>query len=144
MTTAEHLDTIDRLRAREFPAESIWSGGRSSGPGYHLVQVGRTEDLREDGSGRDAATDQISAEYGALAQALTDRWGEAQVFGVGSLRIRGFEGEAIPEPWDEVSASTDHVHVWEVEGRWVLLYAAQWDGGDPYMLMAGVTLIDPP
>lgn len=90
MTTAEHLDTIERLRAREFPAEPVRSGGLSSGPGYHLVQVGRTADFWEDdGSERIEATDQINAEYEALTQALTDRWGEAQVFSVATLRGRG-------------------------------------------------------
>ncbi|MER5872464.1 hypothetical protein [Streptomyces sp. NPDC002044] len=145
MTTAEHLDTIDRLRGREFPAEPVGSGGRRSGPGYHLVQVGRAEDIWEDGgSGRAAAADQVTAEYGALVQALEARWGEAQRFSVTSIRHRGIEGEAIPEPWAEVSGTTDHVHTWQVEGRWLVAYAALWDGGEPYALMAGVTVVDPP
>ncbi|OKK17631.1 hypothetical protein AMK16_22865 [Streptomyces sp. CB00455] len=145
MTTAEHLDTIDGLRTREFPAEPVWSGGQSSGPGHHLVPVGRTADFWEDGgSGRPEAADQISAEYGALTQALTDRWGQAQVFSLVSLRDRGFDGEEIPEPWDELSNSTDHVHLWRAGDRWLVAYVAQWDEGDPYLLMAGVTVIDPP
>lgn len=145
MTTAEHLDTIDRLRGREFPTEHVRSGGQRSGPGYHLVQVGRAEDVWGDGgSGRAAATDQVTAEYGALTRALDARWGEAQVFGVASLRHRGVEGEEIPEPWDEVSSTTDHVHAWQAEGQWLVAYVAQWDGGEPYGLMAGVTVVDPP
>ncbi|MCX4694607.1 hypothetical protein [Streptomyces sp. NBC_01408] len=145
MTTAEHLDTIDRLRVTDFPPEPVWSGGQSSGPGYHLVQIGWTADFSEDGgAGRAEATDQINAEYGALTQALTDRWGEVQVFSVESLRARGLEGEEIPEPWDKVSGSTDHVHAWQVEGRWLVAYVAQWDGGEPYTLMAAVTVTDPP
>ncbi|MBT2540861.1 hypothetical protein J7E99_09125 [Streptomyces sp. ISL-44] len=145
MTTAEHLDTIDRLRAREFPAEPVWSGGQSSGPGYHLVPVGRTGDFWEDGgAGRTEAADQINAEYGALTQALTDRWGDPQIFSLRSLRDRGFDGEEIPEPWDELSNSTDHVHLWRAGDHWLVAYVAQWDEGDPYLLMAGVTVIDPP
>ncbi|MFC9296786.1 hypothetical protein ACFTWH_22010 [Streptomyces sp. NPDC057011] len=145
MTTAEHLDTIERLRAREFPAEPVWSGGLSSGPGYHLVQVARTADFWEDdGSGRIEAADQINAEYGALTQALTDRWGEAQVFSLVSLLERGLDGEEIPEPWDEVSNTTGHVHLWRAEEHWLVAYVAQWDSEDPYVLMAGVTVIDPP
>lgn len=145
MTTAEHLDTIDRLRGREFPTEPVRSGGQHSGPGYHLVQVGRAEDIWEDGgSGRAEAADQINAEYGALTEALDARWGEAQTFGVASLRHRGTEGEQIPEPWDEMSSTTDHVHAWQVEGQWLVAYVAHWDGGEPYALMAAVTVVDPP
>ncbi|MFG2874050.1 hypothetical protein ACGFYU_03435 [Streptomyces sp. NPDC048337] len=144
MTTAAHLDTIERLRAREFPAEPVWSGGRSSGPGYHLVQVARTEGFWEDdGSRRIEAIDQINAEYGALTQALTDRWGEAQVFSLVSLLERGLDGEEIPEPWDEMSNTTDHVHLWRAGERWLVAYVAQRDSEDPYLLMAGVTVIDP-
>ncbi|MFD3544502.1 hypothetical protein ACFWUW_02600 [Streptomyces sp. NPDC058655] len=145
MTTAEHLGTIDRLRRREFPTEPVRSGGQSSGPGYHLVEIGRTDDFWDDGgSGRIEAIDQINAEYTALTEALTGRWGRAQVFGVDSLKIRRAEGEEIPEPWDRVSAATDHVHVWEVEGLWLVAYAAHGAGGDPYVLVAGVTQVDPP
>ncbi|WP_328924516.1 hypothetical protein OG429_07545 [Streptomyces sp. NBC_00190] len=145
MTTAEHLDTIDRLRAKEFPPEPVRSGGQGSGPGYHLVQLSRTRDFwDDDGSGRAEAAGQIAAEYGALTQALADRWGEQQVFSVGSLLDRGFDGEEIPEPWDEVSSTTDHVHLWRAEERWLVAYVAQWDSEDPYLLMAGVTVIDPP
>ncbi|MFJ8013589.1 hypothetical protein [Streptomyces sp. NPDC096339] len=144
MTTAEHLDTIDRLRVTEFPPEPVWSGGQSSGPGYHLVQLGRTRDFWEDdGSGRAEAADQIEAEYEALTQALADRWGEQQVFSVTSLLERGFEGEEIPEPWGEVSNTTDHVHLWRAGEKWLVAYVAQWDTEDPYLLMAGVTVIDP-
>lgn len=145
MTTAKHLDTIDRLRARDFPAQRVRSGGRSSGPGYHLETVGRTAAFWEDdGSGRPEAADQISAEYGALAQALTQRWGEPQVFSLESLLERGLGGEEIPEPWDEMSATTGHVHLWRAGERWLVAYVAQWSPEDPYLLMAGVTVIDPP
>lgn len=145
MTTAEHLDTIDRLRAREFPTEPVRSGGRSSGPGYHLVQVGRTEDFCEDdGSDRGEAADQIKAEYGAVVRALSDRWGQAQQFSVESMGIRGAAGEAIPEPWDELSAVTDHVHLWRAGDQWLVAYVTRWSESEPRLLMAGVTVIDPP
>ncbi|MFG2993768.1 hypothetical protein ACGFZK_31530 [Streptomyces sp. NPDC048257] len=145
MTTAEHLDTIDRLRDKEFPPEPVRTGGNSSGPGFHLVQLARTRDFwDDDGSGRIEAADQIGAEYGALAQAATDRWGEPQVFGLGTLRDRGFDGEEIPRPWGELADSTDHVHLWQVGDHWLVVCVAQWDGEGPYQLMAGVTVIDPP
>ncbi|MFF3090582.1 hypothetical protein ACFVRB_36900 [Streptomyces nojiriensis] len=145
MTTAEHLDTIDRLRVKEFPPEPVRTGGNSSGPGFHLVQLARTRSFWEDdGSGRIEAADQIGAEYGALAQAATDRWGEPQVFSLGSLRDRGLAGEEIPQPWDELGSSTDHVHLWRVGAHWLVVYVAQWAVEDPYQLMAGVTVTDPP
>ncbi|MGW7452093.1 hypothetical protein [Streptomyces sp. NPDC054787] len=145
MTTAEHLDTIDRLRAGEFPAEPVRSGGQISGPGYHLVQLGWTRDFwDDDGSGRAEAADQIAAEYEALTQALAGRWGDQQVFSVASLLERGLDGEEIPQPWDVVSNTTDHVHLWRAEEQWLVAYVAQWDSEDPYVLMAGVTVIDPP
>ncbi|MFH7599601.1 hypothetical protein WDV06_31545 [Streptomyces racemochromogenes] len=145
MTTAEHLDTIDRLRAGEFPTGREGDPGHSAGPGHRLVLLGRTRDLwDDDGSGRDEEAEQIDAEYGALTQALTDRWGEPQVFAVGSLLDRAFAGEEIPQPWDEVSHTTDHVHLWRVGERWVVVYVARWEAEFPYLLMAGVTVVDPP
>ncbi|MEU3724849.1 hypothetical protein [Streptomyces sp. NPDC031705] len=145
MTTAEHLETIDRLRAQGFPPEPAVSGDQSSGPGYRLVQLSRTRDFwDDDGAGREEAADQISAEYGALTQALTDRWGPPQVFGLASLLDRGFDGEEIPEPWNELCNTTDHVHLWRVEEQWLLMCVAQWDKEFPFMLLAGVTVVDPP
>ncbi|WP_327261348.1 hypothetical protein OG444_07190 [Streptomyces sp. NBC_01232] len=145
MTTAEHLETIDRLRAKDFPPEPVRTGGNSSGPAFHLVQLARTRDFwDDDGSGRIESADQIGAEYGALAQAATDRWGEAQVFGLGTLMDRGLAGEEIPQPWGEMGNSTDHVHLWRVGAHWLVVYVAQWDCDDPYRLMAGVTVVDPP
>ncbi|MFJ3831904.1 hypothetical protein ACIPWI_28595 [Streptomyces sp. NPDC090046] len=145
MTTAEHLETIDRLRAKDFPPEPVRTGGNSSGPGFHLVQLARTRDFwDDDGSGRIEAADQIGAEYGALAQAATDRWGEAQVFGLGTLMDRGLAGEKIPQPWGEMGSTTDHVNLWRVGAHWLVVYVAQWDCDAPYRLMAGVTVVDPP
>ncbi|MGW0362816.1 hypothetical protein [Streptomyces sp. NPDC002990] len=145
MTTAEHLDTIDRLRAREFPTDRERSGGRTSGPGYHLVELGRTGDFwDDDGSGRTEAADQIGAECGSLAQALTGRWGEPQMFSLTSTLDRALEGEAIAQPWHEMSNTTDHLRLWRAEEQWVVAYVAQWDAEGPYLLMAGVTVIDPP
>lgn len=146
MTTAEHLDTIERLRAKEFPSEPVRTVGSSSGPGFHLVRLARTRDFwDDDGSGRIEAADQIGAEYGAFTQAVTDRWGDPQIFSLGTLRVRGTAGEDIPAPWDELSGSADHVHLWRAGDHWLVAYVAQWnDEGDPYLLMAGVTVIDPP
>ncbi|WP_046780722.1 hypothetical protein [Streptomyces yangpuensis] len=145
MTTAEHLDTIDRLLAQEFPKEPVRTVDSSSGPGFHLVHLSRTRHFwDDDGSGRIEAADQISAEYGAITQAVTDRWGEPQVFSLGTVLERGFEGEAIEEPWNELSSCTDHVHLWRAGERWLVVCVAQWDCEAPYLLTAGVTVVDPP
>ncbi|MFF5703335.1 hypothetical protein ACFY7H_12640 [Streptomyces sp. NPDC012794] len=145
MTTADHLDTIDRLRTREFPSEQAVRGERSTGPGYHLVQLSRTRDFwDDDGSGWEEAEEQISAEYGALAEALSDRWGQPQVFALASTLDRVFDGEEIPDPWLELCNITDHVHLWRVEDRWLVVCVAQWDKEFPFLLMAGVTVVDPP
>ncbi|MFG2667752.1 hypothetical protein ACGFY6_26335 [Streptomyces sp. NPDC048387] len=145
MTTAEHLDTIDRLRATAFPTAPEGGPAHGGGPGHHLVTLGRTRDFwDDDGSGRQEAADQIAAEYGALTQALTGRWGEPQVFAVGSLLDRELEGEEIPEPWDGICNTTDHVHLWRVGEQWLVAYVAQWDKEFPYLLTAVVTVVDPP
>lgn len=36
------------------------------------------------------------------------------------------------------------MHLWRAGDHWLVAYVAQWDEGDPYLLMAGVTVIDPP
>ncbi|MFI8364422.1 hypothetical protein ACIGD1_30220 [Streptomyces sp. NPDC085612] len=145
MTTAEHLDTIDRLLAREFAAEPVRTTAGGGGPGFHLVRLSRTSDLwDDDGSGRAEAADQISAEYGALVQAAADRWGEPQVFAVGSVLERGLAGERAAQPWAELSECTDHVHLWRAGERWLVVCVTQWDGEGPYFLTAAVTVVDPP
>ncbi|MEV7585042.1 hypothetical protein [Streptomyces erythrochromogenes] len=145
MTTAEHLDTIDRLLAEEFPREPVRTVDSSSGPGFHLVRLSRTRPFwDDDGSGRIEAADQISAEYTALAQAATDRWGEPQIFSLGTLRDRVVAGEEIPDPWKELCCSTDHVHLWRVGEHWLVACVTQRDEEDPYLLTAGATVVDPP
>ncbi|MFF3016201.1 hypothetical protein [Streptomyces sp. NPDC057939] len=145
MTTGEQLDLIDRLRAQAFVDTPVRLGRHTSGRGYHLVRLGGTGDFwADDGSYRAEAIDQIGAEYGALTQALTDRWGEPQVFSPDSLTVRALGGEEIPQPWRELSHTTDHLHLWRVEDSWLAVCVARWGEDDPYLLMAAVTVVDPP
>ncbi|WP_392894187.1 hypothetical protein [Streptomyces sp. LN699] len=145
MTTAEHLDTIDRLRGQTFPTDPVRFDRHGSGPGHHLVQLVETRDFWEDdGSARIEAADQISAEYGALVQALTGRWGAPQVFTLDGVMQRGLDGEAIPEPWDALADNADHVHLWRAGDQWLVVYVARRATEDPFRLMAAVTMIDPP
>jgi hypothetical protein len=145
MTTAQHLDLIDRLRAQSFVDTPVRLGRHSSGPGHHLVRLEETRDFWEDdGAGREEAAEQISAEYAALTQALTERWGVPLVFTLRSPTVRDIEGEEVPEPWEELGNSTDHVHVWRAGDRWLVACVTQWGEEDSYALMAGVTVADPP
>ncbi|MET8754996.1 hypothetical protein ABZW32_33610 [Streptomyces sp. NPDC004667] len=145
MTTAQHLDLIDRLRAQSFVDMPVRLGRHSSGPGYHLVRLEETGDFWEDdGSGRQEAADQISAEYAALTQALTERWGTPLVFTLRSPAALDNAPEAPAQPWEELTHSTDHVHLWRAEDRWLVACVTQWGEEDPYTLMAGITVMDPP
>ncbi|MBW5484072.1 hypothetical protein [Streptomyces bambusae] len=144
MTTAEHLETIDRLRTRDFPDVRGRSEVGVSGPGYHLAELGGSRWYGdEDAAGRVAAEDQASAEYAALILRLTERWGEPDVFWLAGLRARSI-GEELPQPWQEVCGATDHVHLWQIEGRWIAVYVGQWGADHSPQLTAMVTVVDPP
>ncbi|OAR27247.1 hypothetical protein A8W25_03010 [Streptomyces sp. ERV7] len=145
MTTARHLDVIDLLRVRDFPAERGRSGAITSGPGYHLVELSTSEDFwDDDGSRRVEVQEQYEAECEALAALLSARWGAAQMFSLWSVLTRGMEGEEIAEPWDELSNSVPYLHLWRADGRWVAVGVSQWDTELEFQLMAVVTEVDPP
>ncbi|MER5929154.1 hypothetical protein [Streptomyces sp. NPDC002054] len=145
MTTAEHLETIDRLRTREFPAVRGRSGPVISGPGYHLAELGGSRWYGdEDAADRLAGEEQVAAEYGALTERLTDRWGRPEVLGLQGLLTRSGAGEELAEPWQELCATAGHIHLWRAQDRWVALYTAHWGADHSPQLMAAVTVIDPP
>ncbi|MFD9333905.1 hypothetical protein ACFWBF_05735 [Streptomyces sp. NPDC060028] len=144
MTTAEHLDTIDRLRTRDFPDVRVRSEVGTSGPGYHLAELGGSRWYGdEDAAGRVAREEQVAVECEALAQRLADRWGEPDVFTLASLRLRA-DGEEVAEPWGEIGDTTEYLHLWRAEDRWVALYESRWGADHSPQLMAAVTVIDPP
>ncbi|MCB5181419.1 hypothetical protein [Streptomyces antimicrobicus] len=144
MTTAEHLETIDRLRTRDFPDVRGRSEVGVSGPGYHLAELGGSRWYGdEDAADRVAGEDQVSAEYDALQQRLEERWGRADSFTVMSLRLRALT-EELPEPWRQVCGTTEQVDLWRVEERWVALYEARWGADHSPQLTAVVTVVDPP
>ncbi|MEU9005740.1 hypothetical protein [Streptomyces sp. NPDC048551] len=141
MTTAQHLDLIDRLRAQAFVDTPVRLGRHGSGPGHHLVRLEETRDFREDGgAGRDEAADQISADYAALTQALTGLWGAPAVFTLHSPAVP----QEIPEPWEELRNSTDHVHLWRAEDRWLVACVTGWGEQDSWALVAVITVVGPP
>ncbi|MGW7367866.1 hypothetical protein ACWGI8_31710 [Streptomyces sp. NPDC054841] len=145
MTIARHLATIDRLRSRPFPAEYGRSDVGDSGPGYHMAELSTSEEFWEDRSRMEIVGEQYEAEREALAVLLSERWGRPQVFSLYSVFARSFEeGEEIPEPWGTLSNSVPDVHLWQVDGQWVVLGVSKWDTELPFQLVAVVTEIDPP
>ncbi|MGW6021158.1 hypothetical protein [Streptomyces sp. NPDC055099] len=167
MSTAEHLDAIDLLRSREFPAEHGRSPSGVGGPGYHIAELLTSGDFwDDDGTQWEATSDQYDAERDALTVLLAERWGAPQIFSLASVfeRAQGDaydydydcdhadeaaegetgEDEDIPEPWGSLSSSVPDLHLWRVDGRWIALGVSQWDKELPFQLVAVVTEIDPP
>ncbi|GGX17229.1 hypothetical protein [Streptomyces chryseus] len=146
MSTARYLALIDDLlRTREFPAQRRRTATGFSGPGYHTAELsGAGEPGGEDAAERVEAREQCVAEHDALVAVLDGRWGEAQVFSLWSLLERSIGGEAVPAPWDELSAGFDSLHLWRADGRWIAVGLALEAEGPSYALAAVVTGIDPP
>ncbi|MET9962655.1 hypothetical protein ABZ128_26915 [Streptomyces sp. NPDC006326] len=143
MTTAEHLDTIDRLRTREFPDVRGRSDVGVSGPGYHLAELGGSRWYGdEDPADRVVHEEQVSAEYDALTHRLEERWGEPHRFSLASLRLR--VQQEVVQPWQEIADTSEHLHLWRVGDRWIAVYEARWGADHSPQLMAAVTVIDPP
>lgn len=142
---AQHLATIDLLRARPFPARRGRHAETVSGPGYHLVELATSEEFWEDdGPGRIAAGEQYEAECGALSALLAGRWGEPQLVSLGGALARGAEGERIPEPWHGLSGSVAYVDLWRAGHRWVAVGVSRPGPLLPFQLLAAVTVDAPP
>ncbi|MEV4993631.1 hypothetical protein [Streptomyces niveus] len=145
MSTARHLATIDLLCARPFPAARAGSGTGTSGPGFHLAELASGDGFWEDdGSRRAREAEQYEAECAALATVLEARWGEPQLFSLWSTRVRGAEGEEIPDPWRELSDGMAHAHLWRIGDRWLAVGVSTQGEEHPFQLLATVTDIDPP
>ncbi|GHD86530.1 hypothetical protein [Streptomyces naganishii] len=148
MDIAEYLAVIDRLRAREFPAERGRSDLVVGGPRYFLAELEASHGLRLDCAERRAgAADDFHALKEALSQALDARMGERQEpWGMLTLRVRRARGEAIPEPWSDLSLRTDELNLWgpDETGRWLAVGVADRDRADEIQLLAVVTDMDPP
>ncbi|MFJ6938558.1 hypothetical protein [Streptomyces sp. NPDC101132] len=145
MTTAHQLETIDRMRRLAFPAGAGREDGIRSGPGYHLAELGEARwEADEDAALRAGRDEQVAAEYGALVAALSTRWGDPQQVGLGARLDRMVLTGDMPEPWSELCGLTDHVHLWWVEERWIVVCAARWGEDQPWLLVAAVTEVDLP
>ncbi|MFF4760955.1 hypothetical protein [Streptomyces sp. NPDC001292] len=149
MDIAKHLAVIDRLCARDFPAEH----GRSdlvvaAGPGYFVAELETSHGLRVgEAALRARAAEDFHALKEAVARMLDVRLGQRQSpWSMLTLRVRGARGEAIPEPWAEVSLRTDELSLWGPDGtgRWVAVGVADRDRADEIQLLAIVTDTAPP
>jgi hypothetical protein len=137
MTTAQHLDTIDLLRSRDFPAEPGPSDVGTEGPGFHIAELnGHFGDDAE--TETEADVEQRAAEHHALLDVLTKRWGEPDLFNLATTALRADADEDMPEPWLRLSALLAHLHLWQIDDRWVAVGVCE------AQLLAVVTEIDPP
>ncbi|MEE1815723.1 hypothetical protein ACWEPR_33060 [Streptomyces sp. NPDC004290] len=145
MTTAQHLATIDLLRARAFPARPERAGSVDSGPGFHLGELATSEDFWEDdGSRRALVEEQYEAERDGLAALLTARWGPPEELSLWPVLERSMDGEEMAEPWPTLSCHTPELRLWRADGRWTGLGVSQWDKELPFQLLVVVTEVDPP
>ncbi|MFF4233007.1 hypothetical protein [Streptomyces sp. NPDC001820] len=139
MTTARHLEIIDLLRARNFPAERGPSDVGSEGPGFHIAELtghfGHGADPDVD---REAEAQQRLAEQEGLLRGLTERWGEPDLFSLASTQLRAERDEEVPDPWRRLSEQMGWLHLWRIEDRWIAV------GLSEFQLLVVVTEIDPP
>ncbi|MET8130445.1 hypothetical protein ABZV24_00365 [Streptomyces sp. NPDC005251] len=156
MTIAQHLAVIDRLCSEDFPAEHsgpfAGSYGGPGGPGFHVVELERStgsaggwHSEREEAEQYEA--EQYEAHREALAQRLTDRWGEPGWMSLDGVFLRAQQGdERIPEPWASLGSHMRNAQVWQVDGtgRWVVLGVSRLGEGQEFRLLAVITEIDPP
>jgi hypothetical protein len=139
MTTARHLEIIDLLSTRAFPAERGPSDVGSEGPGFHIAELkGHFGDDADPGADREAEAEQRLAEQEGLLRGLTQRWGEPDLFSLASTRLRVERDEEVPDPWRRLSEQMGWLHLWRIEDRWIAV------GLSEFQLLAVVTEIDPP
>lgn len=146
MTIDQHMATIDRLCAREFPAQRGGSDMGYGGPGFHVTALAESVGLAMgDGAERERTAEDLDAWKEALAQRLSRRWGQARRCGLLTVGVRRARGEDIPEPWALLSDLVDELYLWQADdtGRWVALALAERDGTDEIRLLAAVTDRDP-
>ncbi|MBB5101756.1 hypothetical protein [Streptomyces spectabilis] len=146
MSSAEHIATIDLLRARDFPEAPGRSAAGRAGPGFHIAELATYEAAGDDdGTVRDAMEERYEAERDALTVLLTERWGEPHVISLASAFARAVAGSGdVAEPWASLSETVPDVHLWQAEGHWIALGVARWGGWEALQLLAVITETDPP
>ncbi|WP_329230377.1 hypothetical protein OHB07_17775 [Streptomyces sp. NBC_00111] len=142
-TTEDRLALIDDVLALPFPAgeESEDSGGRSSGPGHHLLILRASQDFWDDRSPElvEPAEQEIEAEFSVLATALSERWGEPETVELWPYLERE-DTDTAPEPMGQLSNLAGSMQVWRVPGstRWLGLAVGQADPEFPIWLLGAV------
>ncbi|MFC8229904.1 hypothetical protein [Streptomyces sp. NPDC057287] len=142
-TTEARLALVDDVLALPFPAgeESEDSGGRSSGPGHHLLILRASEDFWDDRSPEhvEPAEQEIEDEFSVLATALSERWGEPETVDLWPYLERE-DTDAAPEPMGQLCNLAGSMQVWRVPGgtRWLGLAVGQADPEFPVWLLAAV------
>jgi hypothetical protein len=147
MDIANHLAVIDRLCAREFPAQHGRSESGTAGPGYVTVALETSHGTRVGHAwARERTAADFQAYREAIAERLHDRWDRQPPWGQLTVRLRLGRGEEIPEPWAALSLLTDELDVWQVAetGRWIAVGVADRDDADEIRLLATVTETPPP
>ncbi|WKD30549.1 hypothetical protein [Streptomyces xanthophaeus] len=135
-----YLPVIDAMIAQPFPAAGFEDATGYGGPDHRVRVLRASEDFWDDAYHRalNRADAQMSAVLGALAAALTVRWGDPLTVDLGSYLEAGFDGRRAPEPVESLSQSACSMQVWTVpgSGRWIGLTVGQHDTELPLELMA--------
>ncbi|MFF4424644.1 hypothetical protein ACFY04_28365 [Streptomyces sp. NPDC001549] len=153
MTTAEpeavaeeapgrYLPVIDGMITQPFPAADFDDATGYGGPACRVRVLRASRDFWDDEYHRalHQADAEMSAVLGALAAALTVRWGDPLTVGLWSHPEAGFDGQRAPELIERLSQSACSMQVWPVpdSGRWIGLTVGQHDTELPLELMAVV------
>ncbi|MFB7252582.1 hypothetical protein [Streptomyces nojiriensis] len=137
-----YLPVIDAMIALPFPAADFADAAGYGGPDFRVRVLRASEDFWDDEYHRalNLADAQMSAVLGALAAALTVRWGDPLTVDLGPYLEVGFDGEWVPEPVGSLSQCACSMQVWTVpdRGRWIGLTVGQHDTELPLELMAVV------
>ncbi|NYV78516.1 hypothetical protein, partial [Streptomyces sp. UH6] len=144
MSIARHLAVVERLCGLDLSAEESEGRDRRAGagwcgPGWRGAELRRSEGLWEDRSLEGEAAEQFECDREALAERLTERWGEPQRVGLLGAFVRSAEGEEIPDPWGWLCQDLPDVHLWRAGDRWLALGVSHRDRELPFALLAVVT-----
>ncbi|MFF2789656.1 hypothetical protein ACFVT6_23360 [Streptomyces sp. NPDC058049] len=138
-----YLPVIDAMIAQPFPAADFEDAAGYGGPACRVRVLRASQDFWDDAYHRalNRADAEMSADLGALAAALTVRWGDPLAVDLGSYLKAGFDGRRAPELIERLSQSACSMQVWTVpdSSRWIGLTVGQHDTELPLELMAVVS-----
>ncbi|MFE5120163.1 hypothetical protein [Streptomyces sp. NPDC056669] len=138
-STADHVATIDELRARDFPAQRAADERVASGPGFHVADLRVSEDFWDADLTRvEEVLEEFEAELSVLIQVLTLRWGAPDVLDLTDSLERSAMGEPVPAPLDTLCGYVPELSIWRLDGRWVGLGVGQGDRELPFQLLVAI------